>query len=244
MAQNPTLNAEKRTITGKHVKKLRREGRLPANVYGKGLPSTAIQVSTKDFDTVFKSVGETGLVDLIFEGKSHPVLVKNLQLEYPLRTPLHVDFYQVNLKEKVKTMVPLEIIGEPKAVTENIGILLQQITEVEVEALPMELPEKLEVNVESLAQIGDQIIVSSLTPPQGVEVLTDPEQIIVKIDELVVEEPEEEAPAEGEEGETAEGEAAEGEGTAEEGEKSDGEEGKPEDGKGPANKENPEEKKE
>lgn len=209
--KNPVLNSEKRTVLGKAVKKLRREGQLPANVYGKGLSSTAIQVSAKDFETVFKEVGETGLVDLVFEGKSHPVLVKNLQLEYPLRTPLHVDFYQVNLKEKVKTMVPLEIIGEPKAVTDKIGLLLQQINEVEVEALPTELPEKLEVNVEGLAQIGDQIMVSSLSKPEGVEILTDPEQIIVKIDEPVVEEPEEEAPAEGEEGETTEAETQEGE---------------------------------
>lgn len=201
MAKNPTLNAEKREIVGKHVKKLRREGKLPANVYGKGLSSTAIQVQTKEFETLFKEVGETGLVDLVFEGKSHPVLVKNLQLEYPLRTPLHVDFYQVNLKEKVKTMVPLEIVGEPKVVTDKIGLLLQQINEVEVEALPTELPEKLEVNVEHLEAIDEQIIVSGIKAPEGVEILTDPEQIVVKIVEPVVEEPEEEAPAEGEAGE-------------------------------------------
>lgn len=201
MAKNPTLNAEKREIVGKHVKKLRREGKLPANVYGKGLSSTAIQVQTKEFENLFKEVGETGLVDLVFEGKSHPVLVKNLQLEYPLRTPLHVDFYQVNLKEKVKTMVPLEIVGEPKVVTDKIGLLLQQINEVEVEALPTELPEKLEVNVEHLEAIDEQIIVSGIKAPEGVEILTDPEQIVVKIVEPVVEEPEEEAPAEGEAGE-------------------------------------------
>jgi len=214
MAKNPTLPAETRTVIGKHVKKLRREGKLPANVYGKGLESQAIQVVTKTFETIFKEVGETGLIDLQFEGKSHPVLVKNIQLKYPLKTPLHVDFYQVNLKEKVKTMVPLEIVGEPKAVTEKIGILLQQINEVEVEALPTELPERFDVQVEHLAAIGDQITVSDLNVPEGVTILSEPEQIIVKIDEPVVEEPEPEEPeeAEGEEGEEgAEGEAKEGE---------------------------------
>lgn len=234
MAKNPTLNAEKREIVGKHVKKLRREGKLPANVYGKGLPSTAIQVQTKEFENLFKEVGETGLVDLVFEGKSHPVLVKNLQLEYPLRTPLHVDFYQVNLKEKVKTMVPLEIIGEPKAVTDKIGLLLQQINEVEVEALPTELPEKLEVNVEHLEAIDEQITVTSIKAPEGVEILTDPEQIVVKIVEPVVEEPEEEVPAEGEteEGEAAEGESTEGSDAKEEsGENKDSDEKAPEENK-------------
>lgn len=218
MAKNPQLTAEKRTVLGKAVKKLRREGKLPANVYGKGLDSTAIQVDTKAFDEIFSQVGETGLIDLQFEGKSHPVLVKNIQFKYPLKTPLHVDFYQVNLKEKVKTMVPLEVTGEPKAVTDNIGILITQLNEVEVEALPTELPEKLEISVEALAAVGDSILVSQLVAPQGVEILNDPEQIIAKIEEPVVEEPEPEEPAEGEEGE---GEAVEGE----EGEKSEGSEG-------------------
>lgn len=205
MAKNPTLSAQKRTVLGKAVKKLRRDGKLPANVYGKGLESQAIEVDTKTFDEIFAQVGETGLIDLQFEGTSHPVLVKNIQLKYPLKTPLHVDFYQVNLKEKVKTMVPLEVTGEPKAVTDNIGILITQLNEVEVEALPTELPEKIEISVEALAQIGDQITVSQLSVPSDVEILNDPEQIIAKIEEPVVEEPEPEEPAEGEEGEAAEG---------------------------------------
>lgn len=209
-SKNPQLKAEKRTVLGKAVKKLRREGMLPANVYGKDLSSIAIQVDTKEFETLFKQVGETGLVDLQLDGKSHPVLVKNLQLEYPLKTPLHVDFYQVNLKEKVKSMVPLIIVGEAKAVSGNIGLLLQQINEVEVEALPTDLPENVEVNVENLEAVNDQITVSMLPIPDGVTVLTDGEQIVVKIAEPVVEEPEEETPEEGEAGAEGEGEAQSG----------------------------------
>lgn len=217
MAQKYQLQAEKRTVLGKAVKKLRRTGFLPANVYGKGLESTAIQVNTKEFEAVFKEAGETGLVDLTFDGATHPVLVKNLQMEYPLRTPLHVDFYQVNLKEKVKTMVPIELLGEPKAVTEKIGTMIQPLSEIEVEALPTDLPEKIEINVEPLAAINDQITVADLSVPGDVTVLTDPGQVVVKIDELAAPEPEpvpEEAVAEGEEGapvaEGAEGEEAKG----------------------------------
>src|SRR6267378_2393675 len=146
--KNPVLISEPRTVLGKKVKKLRREGLLPANVYGKGLSSTAIQVKMADFQAVFKEVGETGLIDLKVGADSKPVLIKNLQMEYPLHTPLHVDFFQVNLKEKVKTMVPVVLTGEPTAVTEKLGILLQTLAEVEIEALPAELPENIEVSVE------------------------------------------------------------------------------------------------
>ncbi|MDP3941605.1 MAG: 50S ribosomal protein L25 [bacterium] len=216
MQQRHKLTAQKRTVLGKSVKKLRREGMLPANVYGKGLESTAIQVNTKEFETVFKEAGETGLVDLQVENETHPVLIKNLQLKYPLRTPLHVDFYQVNLKEKVKTMVPLELIGEAKAVTEQIGTLIQPLSEIEVEALPTDLPEKIEVTIEHLAAIDEQITVGDLKVPGEVTVLTDPGQVVVKIAELAAPEPEpvaEEVPTEGEEGapaEAVEGEKAEG----------------------------------
>jgi large subunit ribosomal protein L25 len=209
--KHPQLASEPRTVLGKKVKKLRKEGLLPANVYGKGLPSTAIQVKLSDFQAVYKEVGETGLVDLKVGADSKPVLIKNLQMEFPLHTPLHVDFYQVNLKEKVKTMVPVVLTGEPKAVTDKLGLLLQTLAEVEIEALPAELPENIEASVEHLAAVDDQILVEALKAPSGVTILTEPEQVVAKIGELVVEEPEPEAPAEGEEGAAAEG--AEGEAT-------------------------------
>jgi large subunit ribosomal protein L25 len=206
--KHPVLNATPRTILGKQVKKLRREGQLPANVYGKGLPSTSIQVATKDFKDVFAEVGETGLIDLMVGDAKHPVLVKNLQMNYQANVPLHVDFYEVNLKEKVKAMVPLEFVGEPKAVTENIGTLIQPASEVEVEALPAELPEKIEVNIEPLAEIDQQITVADLHAPTGVTILTDEAQVVAKIAEIVIEEEPEPVAEEGAEDETAEGEEA------------------------------------
>ncbi len=207
--KNPTLSATPRTVLGKQVKKLRREGQLPANVYGKGLPSVAIQLDSKAFKDIFSEVGETGLIDLKVDGKSHPVLVKNLQMNYQSQTPLHVDFYQVNLKEKVKAMVPLVLVGEAKAVTENIGTLLQTLNEVEVEALPAELPENIEVNIENLAAVDDQISISDLKAPEGVTILTDEGQVVAKIAEIVVEEEPEPVAEEGAEGEAAEGEGSE-----------------------------------
>jgi large subunit ribosomal protein L25 len=214
--KHPVLNATPRTVLGKQVKKLRREGQLPANVYGKGLASTSIQLASKDFKEVFAEVGETGLIDLMVGDKKHPVLVKNLQMNYQSNTPLHVDFYEVNLKEKVKAMVPLEFVGEPKAVTENIGTLIQPASELEVEALPAELPEKIEVNIEPLAEIDQQITVSELHVPEGVTILTDEAQVVAKIAEIVIEEEPEPVAEEGAEGEATESEAAEGEESNEE----------------------------
>ena len=213
------LKVEKRKILGKQVKKLRRDGILPGNVYGKEIKSASVQVPLKEFQTVFNEAGETGLVDLDLEGKIIPVLIQNVQSDYK-NNVLHADFYQVNLKEKVKAMVPLEIVGEPKAVTEKLGLLINVLSEAEVEALPEDLPEKIEVNVEHLAAVDDQITVADLKVAAGVTVLTDPTQVVSKIDELVSKEAQELAAQEAAEAEAAKAEAgaAEGEGVPQEGE--------------------------
>ncbi len=222
------LKVEKRKILGKDVKKLRREGILPANVYGKDIKSTAVQLPTKEFSDLYAQTGETGLVDLDLEGATIPVLIQNVYKNFR-GNYLHADFFKVNLKEKVKANVPLEIIGEPKAVTEKIGILMNILSEIEVEALPSDLPEKIEVNVEYLTNIDDQITVSDLKVNQEVTVLTDPNQVVSKIAELVTKEAaeqaaEEQAAAEAASTETTEGEApvedqeAEGQAPAEGGE--------------------------
>lgn len=198
MAQRPVLKAEKRKTFGKQVKKLRKEGIFPSNIYGKDIKSLAVQVPYKEFETVYKETGETGLVDLqVDSGQDvRPVLIHNVQKDHITKVPLHADFYQVNLKEKVKTMVPVVTVGEPKAVVDKLGILMQTLNEVEVEALPADLPEKIEVNIEHLANVGDQMVVSDLKIASGVTVLTEPSQVMVKIAELVTKEAEKEAAAE------------------------------------------------
>jgi large subunit ribosomal protein L25 len=206
--KRPELKAEERKVLGKKVKKLRREGMLPGNVYGKGLNSFALQVKLTDFEEVYKEVGETGLIELSYDGKTKPVLVKNLQMNHAKRTLLHVDFYQVNMKEKVKTSVPILLTGEAKAVSEKVGLVLQNLSEVEIEALPDKLPENIEISVEKLAAIGDQLTVGDMHAPEDVTILTDPTQIIAKVAEPTVEEPTTEV-AETPEGEETEGETKE-----------------------------------
>ena len=214
-----SLTATPRKITGKKVKKLRRDGILPANVYGKDIKSQSLQIPLSDFQKVFVEAGETGLVDLKVGAQTIPVLIHNLHTDYR-NTPLHADFFKVNLKEKVSAMIPVEITGEPKAVTDNLGLLEKITNEIEVEALPTELPENVPVNVEHLAQIDDQITVGDLKAPEGITILSDPNLIIVKIGELVSKEAQEQAAEEaaaaeaaaaetaGEEGAPAEGETA------------------------------------
>ncbi len=206
--KRPQLVIQKREVLGKKIKKLRQQGILPGNIYGKDIPSQAVQVPLKEFEAVYKEVGETGLVDLALDGQTRPVLIKNVFKDSLSDKLLHTDFHQVNLKEKIKAMIPVKTVGEPKAVSEKIGLLMQPTAEIEVEALPTDLPEHFDVNVEALAQIGDQIKVKDLKVESGVAILSDPEQVVIKIDELVSKEAEAEAAAE-----AAAAEAAKAEGT-------------------------------
>ena len=192
------LKAQKRKIFGRKVKKLRQEGVLPTNIYGKNIKSQAAQVSLKDFLEVFKQVGETGIVELSLEGegKTRPVLIHNLQKHSVTDQPLHADFHQVTLTEKVQVAIPIELVGEAPAVTKG-GVLVQLLNDVEVEALPTDLPEKFEVKVSGLKEIGQSIAVKDLKVDKTkVKILVEEEeQLVVKIEEPAKEE-EGEKPAE------------------------------------------------
>ncbi len=202
------LTAEPRKITGKQIKKLRREGILPANVYGKDIKSQTLQLPVSEFLKVYEEAGETGVIDLEIGNDKIPVLIHNLHLDWK-NMPLHVDFFKVNLKEKVTAMIPVELTGEPIAVTEKIGLLEKITNEVEVEALPTELPEKFELNVTALRNIDEQITVGMINKPEGVEIISDPNLVVVKIGELVSKEAQEQAAADAAAAEAAAAENAE-----------------------------------
>ncbi len=198
--KKPQLKAEKRKTTGKKVKQLRRKGILPANVYGKGIASLAVQVDLKEMKQVFSDRGETGLVDLVLKNEKSPrvVLMKNPQINPISDEIIHLDFYQVNLKEKVTANIPIEFEGESPAAKKNEGILVRTRDDIEVEALPTDLPEKFVIDLSVLKKVDDAITVADLeVNSKKVEVKLDPSQIIVKIEapakEEVVEAPEETA---------------------------------------------------
>lgn len=207
--QKHTLKVEKRDIFGKKLKAFRKTGMLPGNIYGKDLKSTAVQVALKDFQAIYDVVGSSGVVYVELDGKEHPVLIHALAYDYVHDLALHADFFQVNLKEKVKTMVPLHVVGEAKAVTEKLGMLMQPVSEIEVEALPTDLPEALEIDVTELAEVGQHVKVSDIKKPANVEVLTDPEQVVASVAELVSAEAEEDAAEEAAAAEAAGEEGAE-----------------------------------
>jgi len=215
MAKREKLTAQKREVTGRKVKKLRREGILPANLFGKGIKSQSLQLNFKEFLKIFEKVGETGLIDLAINGgEARPVLVSNVQIEPVSDQPLHVDFHQVNLEEKVTVAVPIQLVGEAPAVIQDEGVLVQPLAEVEVEALPTDLPDHLEADISSLDKIDAAVRVADLKVPKGVAVKTTQEEVVAIINPRAKEEEvtpvvEEAAPAEGKEagGEPTTGEA-------------------------------------
>lgn len=217
----PTLKVEIRKVLGRKVKALRRDGILPANIYGKNVKSLAVELPVKDFLKVFEKTGETGLLNVQVDGQVKPVLVSNVQYHPVTDFPLHADFRQVDLKEKITAPVPIEIIGEASAERTGIGIMVQQMAEVEVEALPTDLPEKIVVDVSKLENVDDAVHVKDLdVDREKVALQAEEDQIVVKIEPPAVEEvappTEEEVPEEGAEAPAAEGEAApEGEAPAE-----------------------------
>lgn len=194
--QKYSLKADVRTILGRKVKSLRNQGLIPGNLFGKKIKSQAISVSLKDFEKVYEHAGVTVLVDLDLNNKKVPVLISNVSRHPVLNQPLHIDFHQVDLKEKVTAKVPIEIVGEAPAVKDKIGVLLTSLDEIEVEALPQDLPEKIEVNVENLKAIDEDIKVKVLHLSSAVKILTDPELEIVKIAPLVSKEAVKQAEAE------------------------------------------------
>jgi large subunit ribosomal protein L25 len=179
-----SLNAEERDVLGKKVKNLRKAGKLPGHVYGKGLETEHVSVDSKTFLATFKEAGETGLIDLkIGSEKVRPVLIRGVDHDPVSGNPLHIDFYQVNLTQKVTVPVPIELIGEePEKVHLGEAIVLQTLNEVQLEALPTDLIEKIEVDITSLKEIDDAILVKDLKFDRTKLTLSaDEEEVVVKL---------------------------------------------------------------
>jgi large subunit ribosomal protein L25 len=202
-----------RTSLRKHVHTLRTAGQVPGVVYGHGIAAAPVSVPLKDFQRAIHRAGKTQLVDLEIEGEDNPrkVLIREVQYGPRQGAVLHVDFYQVNLLEKISADVPVVIVGEAPAVMRHEGELQHTLHAIKVSCLPADIPEHFSVDVGGLEAVDESIRVGQLAIPAGVEVLADPEEVVVKIAHLRVVE-EEVAP------EAAEEEAAEGEEGAPEGE--------------------------
>lgn len=209
----PSLAAEPRTITGKKVAAIRRDGRLPAVVFGHGIDSESVSLDSHEFEQLRRHVGQNALIDLSVDGKgARPVLVHGVQVHPVNRRPLHVDLFLVRMTEELIVDVPLVSTGISRAVEDEGGTVLHPIESVRVKALPDHLPQSIEYAIDSLVDFDAVIKVSDLTIPGDVTLLTDPDEIVAKVQPPRVEVEPEPVVAEGEE-EGEEG-AAEGEGAA------------------------------
>jgi len=211
-ATRPSLAAQPREISGKRVATLRRAGQLPGVVFGHGLDSTSVSVDAHDFELLRRRTGQNALVDLSIGGeKSQPVLIHGVQVHPVTRRPLHVDLFLVRMTEELTVDVPLVSIGLSSAVETDGGTLLHALESVRVKALPDHLPQSIEYSIESLVDFDTTIHVRDLEIPSDVTLLTDPDEVVAKVQAPRVEVEEEPVVAEGAEGEEAE---AEGEGEA------------------------------
>jgi large subunit ribosomal protein L25 len=190
-----SLKVEKRKVFGRKVKKLRQEGVIPANIYGRNVKSEAVEVNSVDFSKVYKDAGETQVVYLELGGEKRPVLIHNVQKNPVTGELVHVDFLQIDLKEKVTASIGVVGVGESPAEKQGLGTIVFYTDEIEVEALPTDLPEKLEVDLSSIKEINQVILVKDLNIDMSkINVRTNPDEIVVKLEPF--EEEKEEAAAE------------------------------------------------
>lgn len=214
------LNASKREITGKASRRLRREGRLPAVLYGQRAAATSLELDTHEFERVYARSGRTQLIDLVVgSGRPHKVLVKEVQVSPRRNTLLHVDLHQVSLRERLQVDVPVMVTGEAEPVRAGEADVLQVLHSLRVECVPTRIPEAIEVDVSGLAEVDAAVRVSDVQLPEGVTAVADPDDVVVKLagrrvvaEEAVEEEaePEAEAAEEAAEGEGGETPAQEG----------------------------------
>lgn len=179
--ENIVLEATRRDILGKKVKALRRQGKLPAVVYGHQFPPQSILLDYRQASRTLAGISSSQLIELNLEGKKVAVLVRELQ-HHPLTgNMIHVDFLAVSMTEALRAFVPIELEGEAPAVKDFGGVVVSGLEQIEVECLPKDLPEKITVDLARLANIGDGIYVKDLLLPPGVEVLSEGDEMIVLI---------------------------------------------------------------
>lgn len=186
--QKTELSAQNRNVLGSGVKKLRRDGYLPAVLYGKGQESLSLQVPVKDFGKVFKEAGESTLVYVNVDGKTYPTIIHDVSRDSLTDDILHADFYKVRLDEKIKTKVPVVFVGEAPAVKDLAGIFVRNVNELEVEAFPQDLPHEITVDISPLKNFGDQILVKDIDLGANVKVEADADTIVATVQEPMSEE--------------------------------------------------------
>ena len=175
------LKATKRDVIGKQVKAMRREGKLPAVIYGRHLEPISISLDAHVASLALAKVSASSLVTIDVEGKEYPALVRERQRDYIKGVLTHIDFLAVDMNEKLRTSVGLAFVGVTPAVKDYNGILVHNLERLEVECLPGDLPERINVDISLLKQIGDIFRVKDLTISDKVRILADEEEPIAVV---------------------------------------------------------------
>jgi large subunit ribosomal protein L25 len=202
------IYAEKRDLIGKRVNRLRREGKIPAVIYGSNMEPLPITLNLREASKTLAAATASSLVTIKVNGKDHTVLVREKQKNFIRNELLHVDFQAVSMTEKIRASVSVITQGTSLAVKDMSAVLVNGLTEIEVLAFPQDLPESFIVDISSLTDLGSSITVSDLDIPENVEILSNPDDVIVtatgKTEEVEVEEEDIELDEEGTEPEVIE----------------------------------------
>ena len=190
MSQQIELTAEMRAVQGKKVKQLRREGWIPGVMYGHDFDPLSLQFEARRLQQVLSQVGGSQIIGIKIKGRGQPemALVRDVQRN-PIRfNVLHVDLYRVQMTERLTAEIPLEIVGESPVVEQGEGIMLQGISTIEVECLPGDLVDTIEVDLSDLIELDQSLYVRDLAIPSGIDVLTDQDEMVARVVPLVTEE--------------------------------------------------------
>jgi large subunit ribosomal protein L25 len=183
------LQVQKREASEK-VNALREKGFIPVELYGKGVENLHLAVSGKEFKKVFKEAGESTIVNAVVGTKKYPVIIHDVSYDGITNDVLNIDLYQVRMDEKIKIMVPIEFIGISPAIKEKNGLLIKSIHELEVEALPMDIPHNFQIDISKITEIEQSLYVKDLNLPKGIKVLVDLETVIATVTAKLTEEEE------------------------------------------------------
>ena len=172
------LKAELRTIIGRKVKNLRLAGKVPAVIYGSEVKSLPITLDKRDTTNTLNKFSGSTILTIEVDGKEHAALVREIQQDYIKGDLLHVDFLAISLTEKLRTYVSITLVGVAPVLEEYSALIVSGLDQIEVECLPQDLPEVVEVDVSSLEELGSAIYLKDIPAIEKVEFLSDPEELI------------------------------------------------------------------
>ncbi|MFV9503441.1 MAG: 50S ribosomal protein L25 [Oscillochloridaceae bacterium umkhey_bin13] len=197
MAESIQLNAQTRSVTGKKVKHLRKQGLIPATVYGKGFEPVSVQVEERAFNLIYRKVGKTALITMFLDGALRSVFVQAVQRHPLKRDIIHIDFKVVDLLVSVHVEVPVITVGESPLVARGDALINHALHTVMVEALPAELPQHLEVDISVLDRIEKSIHASDVQLSSKYKLLTPPDTVLISLTQVraLTEEPVSDGPA-------------------------------------------------